>query len=143
MTTTTHAEFNDKTEGTEVAKAFAETIRGKTILVTGVNRGGIGFTTAEAFVCAISIHMSLRSLALANIVSYVRPPNPPPTSSSLAAVNPNCRRASTHSAPNSPPWTTVLSNSISQASKPSELPLPTSFPGPTCQQLTSLSTVRA
>jgi len=50
MTSTTHAGFNDKTEGIEVAKAFAEVIRGKTILVTGVNRGGIGFTTAEAFV---------------------------------------------------------------------------------------------
>jgi hypothetical protein len=49
MTTTTHAEFNDKTEGTEVAEAFAGVICGKTILVTGVNRGGIGFTTAEAF----------------------------------------------------------------------------------------------
>jgi hypothetical protein len=50
MTTTTHTGFNDKTEGTEVAKAFAGVIHGKTILVTGVNRGGIGFTTAEAFV---------------------------------------------------------------------------------------------
>ena len=50
MTTTTRAEFNDKTEGTDVAKAFAGVIRGKTILVTGMIRGGIGFTTAEAFV---------------------------------------------------------------------------------------------
>jgi hypothetical protein len=50
MTTTTHAGFNDKTEGTEVAKVFAGVVCGKTILVTGVNRGGIGFTTAEAFV---------------------------------------------------------------------------------------------
>lgn len=53
MTAATHPEFNDKTEGMEVAKAFAEAIRGKSILVTGVNRGGIGFTTAEAFVSAI------------------------------------------------------------------------------------------
>lgn len=50
MTATTHPEFNDKTEAIDVAKAFAELIRGKTILVTGVNRGGIGFTTVEAFV---------------------------------------------------------------------------------------------
>jgi hypothetical protein len=50
---TTHPEFNDKTESIEVAKAFAAVIRGKTILVTGVNLGGIGFTTSEAFVSGI------------------------------------------------------------------------------------------
>lgn len=50
MTATTHSEFNEKTEALEVAKAFPDSIRGKTIIVTGVNRGGIGFTTAEAFV---------------------------------------------------------------------------------------------
>ncbi|KAI1856884.1 uncharacterized protein JN550_013629 [Neoarthrinium moseri] len=50
MTGTTHAEFNDKTEALEVAQALAESVRGKTIVVTGVNQGGIGFTTAEAFV---------------------------------------------------------------------------------------------
>jgi hypothetical protein len=55
MTATTHPEFNEATEGLEVAKAFAEAIRGKSILVTGVNRGGIGFTTAEAFVSSSSI----------------------------------------------------------------------------------------
>ncbi len=56
MSTTTYAEFNGKTEAVEVAKAFAEVIRGKNILVTGVNRGGIGFTTAEAFVGPFSIY---------------------------------------------------------------------------------------
>ena len=50
MPTTTHPEYNANTEALEVAKAFAERIRGKTIIVTGVNRGGIGFTTAQAFV---------------------------------------------------------------------------------------------
>jgi hypothetical protein len=50
MTTTSHPEFNDQTEGLKVAKAFPEAIRGKTVVVTGVNRGGIGFTTSEAFV---------------------------------------------------------------------------------------------
>lgn len=50
MTATTHAEFNANTEALEVAKAFPESIRGKTVLVTGVNLGGIGFTTAQAFV---------------------------------------------------------------------------------------------
>lgn len=53
MTSTTYPEFNETTEGVEVAKAFAGVIHGKTIIVTGVNRGGIGFATAEAFVCGI------------------------------------------------------------------------------------------
>jgi hypothetical protein len=66
MTSTTHAEFDDKTEGIEVAKAFAGVIRGKTILITGVNRAGVGFAIAEAFVCAISNHLTLRSLALSD-----------------------------------------------------------------------------
>ncbi|RDW56519.1 hypothetical protein BP5796_13160 [Coleophoma crateriformis] len=48
MTATTHPEFNGQTEGLEVAKAFAEAIHGKTVVVTGVNRGGIGFSTSEA-----------------------------------------------------------------------------------------------
>ncbi|KAF4966369.1 hypothetical protein FSARC_5939 [Fusarium sarcochroum] len=49
MATTTHADFGAHTEAIEVARAFAGGIRGKTILVTGVNRGGIGFSTAHAF----------------------------------------------------------------------------------------------
>jgi hypothetical protein len=59
MTATTHPEFDGKTEGMEVAEAFAEAIHGKTILATGVNRRGIGFTTAEAFVSATYCHLSL------------------------------------------------------------------------------------
>lgn len=47
---TSHPEFNEHTEALEVAKAFAGVVHGKTVLVTGVNRGGIGFTTVEAFV---------------------------------------------------------------------------------------------
>lgn len=46
----THPEFNANTEGIEVAKAFADSVRGKTIIVSGVNRNGIGFTTAQALV---------------------------------------------------------------------------------------------
>lgn len=53
MTATSHPDFNDQTEGLEVAKAFAEAIRGKAVVMTGVNRGGIGFTTSEAFVSTI------------------------------------------------------------------------------------------
>jgi hypothetical protein len=50
MASTTHTDFGANTEATEVAQAFADGIRGKTILITGVNRGGIGFATAQAFV---------------------------------------------------------------------------------------------
>lgn len=49
MPSTTYSEFEANTEGIDVAKAFADGIRGKTILITGVNRGGIGFSTAHAF----------------------------------------------------------------------------------------------
>ncbi|KAG4420132.1 hypothetical protein IFR04_006695 [Cadophora malorum] len=49
MTATTNTEFGSKTEALDVAKTFAESVRGKNILVTGVNRGGVGYTTAEAF----------------------------------------------------------------------------------------------
>ncbi|KAF5005530.1 hypothetical protein FDECE_8023 [Fusarium decemcellulare] len=48
MAATTHPEFDMNTEGVDVAKAFADGLRGKTILVTGVNRGGIGFSTSHA-----------------------------------------------------------------------------------------------
>lgn len=50
MATTTCPEFNEETEALDVAKEFSSGIRGKTVLVTGVNRGGLGFSTAQAFV---------------------------------------------------------------------------------------------
>ena len=50
MTATTHPEFHADTDALTVAKAFPSSIRGKTILVTGVNHAGIGFATSEAFV---------------------------------------------------------------------------------------------
>ncbi|KAF4989494.1 hypothetical protein FGRMN_9074 [Fusarium graminum] len=49
MASTTHSDFGLHTEAVDVAKAFADGIRDKTILITGVNRGGIGFSTAHAF----------------------------------------------------------------------------------------------
>lgn len=49
MTTTTHSDFHKETEATAVAAAFPNAIKDRTILVTGVNRQGIGYTTAEAF----------------------------------------------------------------------------------------------
>jgi hypothetical protein len=50
MFTTTHPEFDASTEALLVAEAFSTSIVGKTVLVTGVSLGGIGFTTAQAFV---------------------------------------------------------------------------------------------
>lgn len=46
---TTYAEFGANTEAVEVAKAFADGIKGKTILVTGVNKDGLGYSAAYAF----------------------------------------------------------------------------------------------
>lgn len=50
MASTSHPEFGHDTEGLDVTKAFAEGVRGKTVIVTGVNRAGIGYTTAHAIV---------------------------------------------------------------------------------------------
>ena len=49
MTSTTHPEFNAKTEAMTVAAAFADSIKGHTILITGVSKQGIGYTSAQAF----------------------------------------------------------------------------------------------
>jgi len=57
MTATTYPEFNSKTEALDVAERFAGQIQGKTILVTGVNQKGIGFTAAQAFVSGIDTTM--------------------------------------------------------------------------------------
>ncbi|OBT85349.1 hypothetical protein VE02_06005 [Pseudogymnoascus sp. 03VT05] len=57
--TTTHPEFNDETSALEVAQAFASGITGKTILITGVNKNGIGFSTAEAFASQSPAHLIL------------------------------------------------------------------------------------
>ncbi|AEO58418.1 hypothetical protein MYCTH_2305728 [Thermothelomyces thermophilus ATCC 42464] len=42
---TSHPEFGERTPGSEVAKVFADQIRGKTILVTGVSPKSIGAST--------------------------------------------------------------------------------------------------
>ncbi|KIX95437.1 uncharacterized protein Z520_08954 [Fonsecaea multimorphosa CBS 102226] len=57
MTAVTHAEFHADTLASDVAKAFAGSIRGRNIIVTGVNRGGIGFTTAQAFASQSPTHI--------------------------------------------------------------------------------------
>ncbi|OQV02875.1 hypothetical protein CLAIMM_07995 [Cladophialophora immunda] len=48
-TATTHADFGSTTDGLTVAAAFPSAIKDRTILITGVNKKGIGYATAEAF----------------------------------------------------------------------------------------------
>lgn len=50
MAATTYPNFDANTEAVQVAEVFAQGVQGKTIMITGVNRGGIGFSTAYAFV---------------------------------------------------------------------------------------------
>ncbi|PKS08009.1 hypothetical protein jhhlp_006621 [Lomentospora prolificans] len=57
MPATTYPEFSIDTEGLEVTKAFADQVRGKTVIVTGVNRAGIGFTTAHALASQGPAHL--------------------------------------------------------------------------------------
>lgn len=56
MTSVTYPEFHADTESLEVAKAFGGSIRGKSIIVTGVNRSGIGYTTALALVRGLFLY---------------------------------------------------------------------------------------
>ena len=49
MTSTSHSNFDKNTEAPDVAAAFPQAIKDRTILITGVNKQGIGYTTAEAF----------------------------------------------------------------------------------------------
>ncbi|KAI8951524.1 putative short-chain dehydrogenase [Xylaria longipes] len=57
MLATTYPEFNENTEALDVAKSFSEGIRGKTVLVTGGNPEGIGFTTCQAFASQSPAHL--------------------------------------------------------------------------------------
>jgi len=49
MSSTTHPDFNAETEASTVAAAFPDSIKGRTILVTGVNKTGLGYATVSAF----------------------------------------------------------------------------------------------
>jgi NAD(P)-dependent dehydrogenase (short-subunit alcohol dehydrogenase family) len=62
-----HAEFDQATEALDAAKAFPDQIKGKTIIVTGVSKLGIGFTTAQAFASQAPAHLIIASRTPANI----------------------------------------------------------------------------
>jgi NAD(P)-dependent dehydrogenase (short-subunit alcohol dehydrogenase family) len=64
---TTNPQFNHDTEALEVAAAFAQGIQGKNVLVTGVNQGGVGFTTAEAFASQHPAHLIIAGRNLSKI----------------------------------------------------------------------------
>jgi NAD(P)-dependent dehydrogenase (short-subunit alcohol dehydrogenase family) len=49
MTSTSHSEFGASTDGLNVAAAFPASIKGRSILITGINKLGLGYTAAEAF----------------------------------------------------------------------------------------------
>ena len=57
MASTTHPEYDIDTLGLTVAKDFAHRIQGKTVLVTGANLEGIGFTTSQAFAFGGPAHL--------------------------------------------------------------------------------------
>lgn len=59
MTATTYAEYGKETEAFTVAAAFPEAIKGRTIIITGVNKQGIGYSTAEAFASQGPAHLIL------------------------------------------------------------------------------------
>ncbi|KAF5597448.1 double substrate-specificity short chain dehydrogenase reductase 2 [Fusarium subglutinans] len=61
MTSTTSTQSNGETEGLEVAQAFSAQVLGKVVLVTGVNRGGIGYSTAEALASQGPSHLIVTS----------------------------------------------------------------------------------
>jgi hypothetical protein len=50
MSSITNSGFGASTEAIEVAAAYPDAIQGKTILITGVNKDGLGYATAEALV---------------------------------------------------------------------------------------------
>ncbi|KAH7309651.1 putative short-chain dehydrogenase [Stachybotrys elegans] len=67
MTATTHPEFSQTTEALDVAKAFPDRVHGRTILVTGVNLAGIGFTTAQAFASQAPANLILTGRSTAKV----------------------------------------------------------------------------
>jgi NAD(P)-dependent dehydrogenase (short-subunit alcohol dehydrogenase family) len=59
MTATTHADYGKETEAFTVAAAFPDSIKGRTIIITGANKQGIGYATAEAFASQGPAHLIL------------------------------------------------------------------------------------
>lgn len=138
MTATTNSTFNGATESLDVAAAYADSIRGNTVVITGVNQGGIGFSTAEAFVSNDRFFSEVRSQA-DNVNS---PLSRQLSSSSPDVTSPRSRRVSTHSRQSILAWHIVLSSSTFPAKRALERRPPSSSHGPMSQPFTSWSTTQ-
>ncbi|ERT03257.1 uncharacterized protein SPSK_09496 [Sporothrix schenckii 1099-18] len=68
---TTYAEFGPNTEATEVAKAFKDRVRGKTVLVTGGSIKGIGYATAYAMASQAPAHLILAGRTPAKLTECI------------------------------------------------------------------------
>ncbi|KEZ46445.1 hypothetical protein SAPIO_CDS0772 [Scedosporium apiospermum] len=68
---TTHPEFDIKTSGLHVAETYADQIKGKTILITGVSPNGIGAATATAIASQSPALLILASRTPTNLSTVV------------------------------------------------------------------------
>lgn len=71
MTSTTNSSFDKATEANQVAAAFPQAIKGRTILITGVNKQGIGFATATALASQGAAHLILAGRSAAKVQECV------------------------------------------------------------------------
>ncbi|KAL1902493.1 hypothetical protein Sste5346_001474 [Sporothrix stenoceras] len=68
---TTHSEFGANTEAVEVAKAFADRVKGKTVFVTGGNIKGIGYATAYGMASQSPAHLILAGRTPAKLAECI------------------------------------------------------------------------
>ncbi|KIX02429.1 uncharacterized protein Z518_08370 [Rhinocladiella mackenziei CBS 650.93] len=79
MTSTTFADFGAKTEASTVASPFPASIKGRTILITGVNKRGVGYATALAIASQSPrtlIHSGRSHAKLQECLDSLRPKHP-------------------------------------------------------------------
>lgn len=75
MPSTTHADFGHDTEALDVAKAFSSGIKGKTVIITGVNTGGLGYSAAQALASQAPAHVIITGRSpdkLANSIAALK-----------------------------------------------------------------------
>ncbi|ERT02456.1 hypothetical protein HMPREF1624_00755 [Sporothrix schenckii ATCC 58251] len=68
----THAEYGASTTATEVAAAFADQIKGKNVVVTGISPASIGYTTVLAIASQAPAHLVLASRTQAKLDAVVK-----------------------------------------------------------------------
>jgi NAD(P)-dependent dehydrogenase (short-subunit alcohol dehydrogenase family) len=67
MTSTTIADFGAKTEASAVASTFSASIKGRTILITGVNKLGVGYAIVQALASQSPRHLILSGRSQAKL----------------------------------------------------------------------------